>query len=488
VKRVHRRQDLSLDAYRLVGLGQLHFDLELAEIGRVLAGSPGLALVKRHHVVVDSGEGLPLKAIPESLRVGGDSLIQQDLVASKGAHPARGHVDHFVIAEAVDVGPQDHARRERLSQKLCAPRCRHHLVGRRLGRSHLEAHPLSPNSEIARQDLVDGERFVEPPDVGSHRLVGPLDGRPVERESDHDLVNGASLESGPDDLVEPAVPLLERREDTHHRIPGSLPLQLFPDLRFQVPANLFCLREPNLDLDRLPPSRPGKNPGAEEPPEIIDFGGNLDFVLEQGPGALDVAVVDDDVEDLGTESGCAISNTRFEARVRLLDRDQHFRAAEILSLQSGEYAVELVESGRCLTRRRAAREKIPEIPLDVVQRRSILSALPDVGEPHRQLIQRASDSGFVASLDRERGLLSEGSRNHPDGAPLLRRERPFPPAGADALPRGSRLARLRGTRSRKAASRSESISPLPRDPGARRGPSSPDAVPPGSRRRRADRR
>src|SRR3990172_1480143 len=80
----------------------------------------------------------------------------------------------------------------------------------------------------------------------------------------------------------PAIPLFVRREDPHRGAPNAFPRELFPDPLFDAPANLLRLREADLDLDRLPLSGTGKDPRVEEPPEVVDFRGDLDFVLEEG--------------------------------------------------------------------------------------------------------------------------------------------------------------------------------------------------------------
>src|SRR6185369_6041720 len=83
------------------------------------------------------------------------------------------------------------------------------------------------------------------------------------------------------------------------------------------------------------------------------------------------------------------------------------RRREILALQLRGDLLQLVEARRRLPRRRSAGDELPHVLLDIVERRAILAARPDVRQALGQLGEGAIDAGRVAAGDDERALLAE---------------------------------------------------------------------------------
>ena len=143
-------------------------------------------------------------------------------------------------------------------------------------------------------------------------------------------------------------------------------------------------------------------------PEAVDLGGERDVFFEDHLSALDVPVVDRDLDVRYAERDHrAVVHELGESRVSLLDRHQYASGSHAAVREHLPDAVELVQTDRRLANGRVAREHIPEFFLDVVDRRSVLSSLGEIGEGDGALFQRPLRPDFVRARDHERRLGAE---------------------------------------------------------------------------------
>ena len=196
-------------------------------------------------------------------------------------------------------------------------------------------------------------------------------------------------ERRPDDVVEPAVALLVggQHGDRRRLLVGAGLDQLGARLLLDLPADLGRLAEPRLDRHRRPLLRSaGIDLRAQLRPELVDLRRDLEVVVDErarlsarrgsarrrSTAPRLIAAAASLLDDVGEPVG------------RLLDEDLHARRREILALQLLAELVELVEAHRRLSRRRSAGDELPHVVFDVVERRAVLAARPDVREASRR--------------------------------------------------------------------------------------------------------
>ena len=96
---------------------------------------------------------------------------------------------------------------------------------------------------------------------------------------------------------------------------------------------------------------------------------------------LHVAVVDDDVQPIRLDLRGVLPDDVDETIGGLLHRHDDIGGLEILAGKTPGELIQLVQGRRRLTRRRASGQDASHFVLNVVERRAILSARPDVREP-----------------------------------------------------------------------------------------------------------
>ena len=249
------------------------------------------------------------------------------------------------------------------------------------------------------------------------RLLGPFLRRIVAPEADHDFPDFAPLESGSDDLLQPRKALLERGKDCDLAARSSPGVnKLLSRLRGDLGAKGGGLAQAGFEPDRLARGG-GYDTGAKQLPEAVDLGRESDLLLEEHRGVLNVPVVDRDPDVLEAERRRrAASDDLCQARVGFLDRHEHAGGRHATVREYPSDAVELVEAGRRLADGRVPREHVPQLPLDVVDRRPVFAPSGEVGEREGDLFERASRAGVVRAGDHECGLGAERIRYELDEA------------------------------------------------------------------------
>jgi hypothetical protein len=113
VERFHRCDVLLVDPERVVGLAEGELDSELAEVRHVVRTR--LSLRKPHHVVVNGGERLRLKMVPEAFGVGDDALVQEALSIRLRLYPAGGDPHLLVRGKEIEEWTEHELRLEGLA-------------------------------------------------------------------------------------------------------------------------------------------------------------------------------------------------------------------------------------------------------------------------------------------------------------------------------------------------------------------------------------
>ena len=143
-------------------------------------------------------------------------------------------------------------------------------------------------------------------------------------------------------------------------------------------------------------------------PELVDLRGHVEFVVDQNAPFLHVEVLHVDTERRRADFRGRLTRDEVDEAIgRLLDEDLDLRGDQILPPQLSGELVQFVEAHRRLSGRRASRDELPDVLFDVVQRRAILAALPDVREGFGELVDGAVHACRVAAGDDERALLAE---------------------------------------------------------------------------------
>ena len=189
VQRVHRRDDLVVDAQPVVGLAELQLHRERAEEGRVRPAAAGVPVVPVHHVVVDRGQGARLVAVPDPLGVGDDALVRKCVPIRQGGDPAGGHADLLVVLEAVEVGAEDPDGVEGLFEEGRSVGCGGPDAVNGPVVRHFEANLADNEAQVGREHLVDRKNLMQPPEGRVNGLLGPVTRRVVPEELDDDLAD-----------------------------------------------------------------------------------------------------------------------------------------------------------------------------------------------------------------------------------------------------------------------------------------------------------
>ncbi len=165
--------------------------------------------------------------------------------------------------------------------------------------------------------------------------------------------------------------------------------EIVAEFAFDLGAQLRRLAEPCLHLHRLALADGGHHLAADLLPEIVDFGRNVELVVENRFGLLHVPVFDRDVDAVGFDRRRRVAaNEVAETGCRLLERDRHLRRLEVFAAEARSNLSELVQPHGRLARRRASADESPNAFLDILDRGPIFSALPHVGEADREFRQR----------------------------------------------------------------------------------------------------
>ena len=375
VERVHGRHDLVVHAQPVVGLAHLQLHHERAEERRVDVAAPRVPLVAVHDVVVDRRQRARLVPIPEPLRVRDDALVRQRVhlcaATRHGSDPARGDPNLLVVAEAIEVRAQHPLGIERFFQQRSSVRRQRANPVRGTGIHHLEAHLFRLQSQVPGQHLVDGKDFVKPAEGRVNGLLGPLDGRFVPQEFDHDVVQlpvrDGVREPRANRFAQPREPLLERGQDLDPRGFRVGPRFQQPSTCFpgDCPTDLRRLRQASLDSHRRAGRRHALDALLEDGPEPVHLRRRLEDVLEDGRRRLHVPVVYG--HDQAVRANCRrplVHKRRVRTArcavgrgvaVRLLQRHHHFRPSDPFVRQRGCDPVQLVEPDRGLASRRPPR-------------------------------------------------------------------------------------------------------------------------------------
>ena len=176
------------------------------------------------------------------------------------------------------------------------------------------------------------------------------------------------------------------------------------------------LAQEDRDPDPVSAADGREQPLLHDAPELLDLGGDRELLLVEDRRVVHVPVVEFDRRIAEPQPLRRRGDEVVEARRRILDRDQDLRALDPEMGDLGGNPFQLVERRSRLPAGAPLREELPGVELDGVHRGVVLLAVRgvQVGQANGRLVEGAGQPGLVASGDRERRLLAERLRDHPD--------------------------------------------------------------------------
>ena len=238
---------------------------------------------------------------------------------------------------------------------------------------HFEADLFEVEPQVGHEDLVDGEDLVQPAQRRVNRLVGPLLGRVVVQEFDHDLADFTARQPGRDRFAQPEEALLEGGEDLDF---GGVGVGAGVDEAFagfggDALADLGRFGEAGLEAHRFPVPDAADDAFVEGGPEAVHFGGHFKLVVDDGGRVLHVTVVDGD-GDLGRDRVREVGERPVTHEIGnpaggFPQRHENLGAGDPLALlgqlprELGHHLVQLVEPEGRLSPRGVARERAPRV-------------------------------------------------------------------------------------------------------------------------------